>query len=163
MGCFHPFIQAAAAYALDNQERLVAPMKDECAGRRKIVVEALEGIDGLEVNRIEDTFYAFPKYGLQVGSLELAEMLLREQRVAVIPGIGFGPSGGPVPDIVLPARGGAAQGAGGAPRVLSPAWTRIDNITITAVEGLYAASTHAMDVHALKDRSDPTERATAAP
>jgi aspartate/methionine/tyrosine aminotransferase len=93
MSCFPPFIQAAAAYALDNQERLVAPMKDECARRRKIVVEALEGIDGLEVNRIEGTFYAFPKYGLQVGSVKLAEMLLREQRVAVVPGIGFGPSG----------------------------------------------------------------------
>ncbi|MFP3137432.1 MAG: hypothetical protein RXS42_04145 [Nitrososphaeria archaeon] len=31
----------------DNQGRLVAPMKDECARRRKIVKEALEGIDGL--------------------------------------------------------------------------------------------------------------------
>jgi len=93
MSCFPPFIQAAAAYALDNQERLVAPMKGECARRRKIVMDALEGIDGLDVNRIEGTFYAFPRYGLQVGSVKLAEMLLREQRVAVVPGIGFGPSG----------------------------------------------------------------------
>jgi aspartate/methionine/tyrosine aminotransferase len=62
MSCFPPFIQAAAAYALDDQDRLVAPMKDECARRRTIAMDALEGIDGLDVNRIEGTFYAFPRW-----------------------------------------------------------------------------------------------------
>ncbi len=93
MTCFPPFIQVAAAYALDNQERLVAPMKEECARRRRIVLEYLDSTPHLEANRIEGTFYAFPRYDVDVGSVKLAEKLLREQRVAVVPGIGFGPSG----------------------------------------------------------------------
>ena len=93
MSCFPPFIEAAAAYALDNQERLVAPIKEECSRRRKMVVDALREIRRLEVNPIEGTFYAFPKYDLNARSTELAEEILREQRVAVVPGAGFGPSG----------------------------------------------------------------------
>ena len=93
MSCFPPFIEVAAAHALDNQERLVAPIREECSRRRKIVSDALRDIDHLEVNPIEGTFYAFPRYDLDVGSVKLAERLLRERRVAVVPGIGFGPSG----------------------------------------------------------------------
>ena len=93
MSCLPPFIEVAAAHALDNQERLVAPIREECSRRRKIVVDALRDIDHLEVNPIEGTFYAFPRYDLEIGSVKLAERLLRERRVAVVPGIGFGPSG----------------------------------------------------------------------
>jgi aminotransferase len=49
---------------------------------------------GLSCHKPEGAFYAFPsikKYGLS--SIEFASMLLKKEKVAVVPGTAFGPSG----------------------------------------------------------------------
>ena len=68
-------------------------MKHEYDLRRRLFVSGLNRI-GLDCFEPKGAFYAFPsiqRWGLS--SEEFAEHLLREQKVAVVPGNVFGPSG----------------------------------------------------------------------
>ncbi|HEU5317857.1 MAG TPA: aminotransferase class I/II-fold pyridoxal phosphate-dependent enzyme, partial [Chloroflexota bacterium] len=91
--CAPTTAQDAAIEALDNGEAEVQRMLDEYARRREMFVTGLNRI-GLECGRPQGAFYAFPsiaKTGLT--SDEFAERLLYAERVAVVPGSAFGPSG----------------------------------------------------------------------
>jgi aspartate/methionine/tyrosine aminotransferase len=62
--------------------------------RRKIIYEGLNAIDGVACILPESTFYAFPnKSGFGLTSWELAKYLVKEHRVAVVPGSIFGNNG----------------------------------------------------------------------
>jgi len=50
-------------------------------------------IPSLEPTEVEGSFYSFPSYKMRMKSRELSLALLREQKVAVLPGTAFGPSG----------------------------------------------------------------------
>jgi aspartate/methionine/tyrosine aminotransferase len=91
--CFPPFIQAASAYALRNGERYTIKFRDELRKRRALLEKALSEIPALECQNIEGAFYGFPSFKMRAGSKEVANRLLNERNVAVLPGVIFGPSG----------------------------------------------------------------------
>jgi aminotransferase len=82
--------QMAACEALASGRKSVEEMKREYKRRREFVVEKLNAI-GLECHKPEGTFYVFPCIkNTALDSLEFAQKLLKEQKVAVVPGTAFG-------------------------------------------------------------------------
>jgi aminotransferase len=85
--------QMAAIEALRNGEREVREMRREYDRRRKIIVKGLNEI-GLECFEPKGAFYAFPSIKVTgLSSEEFSGRLLKEQKVAVVPGNAFGDSG----------------------------------------------------------------------
>jgi len=91
--CFPPFIQAAAAFALENGEGDIARFREELKARRGILEEGLEGMRGIDYKRTEGAFYSFPRLLAPVKSSDFCSRLLRDHNLALIPGSLFGPSG----------------------------------------------------------------------
>ena len=93
MLCAPHVSQVAAIEALDHAEPDVEAMISEYDRRRRLFVNGLNVI-GLDCYEPRGAFYAFPsirRTGLS--SEKFAERLLMEERVAVVPGTAFGPSG----------------------------------------------------------------------
>lgn len=85
--------QMAAIEALRNGEAGVEKMVQEYNRRRRIMVKRLNEI-GLSCFEPKGAFYAFPSIkATGMNSEEFAEKLLREEKVAVVPGTAFGPYG----------------------------------------------------------------------
>jgi aminotransferase len=85
--------QDAALVALVEGESEVERMRAEYDRRRRLVVDAFNAM-GLETFEPRGAFYAFPKItSTGLDSETFARRLLEEERVAVIPGSAFGPSG----------------------------------------------------------------------
>jgi aminotransferase len=85
--------QMAAIEALRNGEAEVEKMVQEYNRRRRIMVKRLNEI-GLPCFEPKGAFYAFPSIkATGMSSEEFAEKLLREEKVAVVPGTAFGPYG----------------------------------------------------------------------
>ena len=86
--------QDAALEALLNGEADVERMVGEYDRRRRLVVDGLNAA-GLRTFEPRGAFYAFPEVTSTTGlsSEAFAQGLLEEERVAVIPGSAFGPSG----------------------------------------------------------------------
>lgn len=85
--------QYAAVEALRKGDREVAAMKESYDQRRRFLLEEFKRI-GLDCFTPYGAFYAFPsikKFGMS--SEEFAERLLKEQKVAVVPGTAFGDCG----------------------------------------------------------------------
>ncbi len=95
--------QRAAIAALEGGLEDVARMRDAYDRRRKVMHSMLSAIDGVTCLLPEGAFYAFPSFegvlgrtlrGRTVGdTLELAEVLLDEVKVAIVPGEAFGTPG----------------------------------------------------------------------
>ncbi len=86
--------QRAALAAIEAPRDCVREMVKIYDIRRFIVHEGLNTIDGIKCLKPESTFYAFPNissFGLS--SWEFAEYLVKEHRVAVVPGSIFGQAG----------------------------------------------------------------------
>jgi aminotransferase len=86
--------QDAALEALVGGEADVERMLAEYDRRRRLVVDGLNAL-GLRTFEPRGAFYAFPEVTSTTGlsSESFAQGLLEEERVAVIPGSAFGPSG----------------------------------------------------------------------
>jgi aminotransferase len=85
--------QMAAIEALRNGEVEVERMVQEYNRRRRLMVKRLNEI-GLSCFEPKGAFYAFPSIkATGMNSEEFAETLLKEERVAVVPGTAFGPCG----------------------------------------------------------------------
>ena len=85
--------QYAAVEALRNGDADVEEMRQAYNGRRRYLLHAFEEM-GLSCFEPKGAFYVFPsiqKFGLS--SDEFAERLLREERLAVVPGTAFGECG----------------------------------------------------------------------
>jgi aminotransferase len=85
--------QIAAIEALQNGEDDVETMRRQYDRRRRLIVERFNEM-GLTCFEPKGAFYAFPS--IQATGMtdeEFCETLLREERVAVIPGSAFGDSG----------------------------------------------------------------------
>ncbi len=85
--------QMAACEAVIGPREPLEEMRREYARRRAYVIDRLNKI-GLICRRPEGTFYAFAsvkKTGLS--SVDFASRLLKDQKVAVVPGTAFGPEG----------------------------------------------------------------------
>jgi aminotransferase len=93
MLCASSLSQKAALEALARPETDVAEMVNEYRRRRNFIAGAFADM-GLECHRPLGAFYAFPsvaRFGLS--SRDFALKLLREERVAVVPGDAFGACG----------------------------------------------------------------------
>ena len=93
--------QAAATAALDGPKDFLAERNAAFRARRDLVVERLDAIDGLSCPTPEGAFYVYPDASGLIGQstpegvmlsndADLAEYLLAEARVAVVPGAAFG-------------------------------------------------------------------------
>jgi aminotransferase len=85
--------QDAALVALQSGEPYVQEMVTEYDHRRRLLVAGLNRL-GLHTFEPRGAFYAFPN--IQASGMDdetFAEMLLREEHVAVVPGNAFGPGG----------------------------------------------------------------------
>jgi len=93
MLCASHISQIAAIEALDNAEADVAAMVADYDRRRTFFVAGLNRI-GLDCYEPRGAFYAFPSIAISgMSSEDFAERLLMEERVALVPGTAFGPSG----------------------------------------------------------------------
>ncbi len=85
--------QWAALKALEVGEPFIQEMHARYARRRRLIVDGLNAI-GLPCIEPHGAFYAFPNIqSTGMDDNEFAERLLQEERVAVVPGRAFGPSG----------------------------------------------------------------------
>lgn len=92
--------QVAAAAALDGSQDCVKEMVKAFKQRHDFVVETLNRIPGVECIAADGTFYAFPSFQQVIdrddrfsNDLDLAEFLLIEAGVALVPGSAFGAPG----------------------------------------------------------------------
>lgn len=93
MMCVPITSQMAVIEALKNGAKSVAEMKKEYRRRRGFMVDGLNKI-GLTCHNPEGAFYVFPTLkNTGYKSMDFAKELLRQKKVAVVPGTTFGPSG----------------------------------------------------------------------
>ncbi len=93
VGCTAHFTQLAAIEALTGPQDYVAKMVAEYQRRRDLMVSGLNRLVGVECQKPQGAFYAFPNIrGTGRNSTELANLLI-ENGVAVLPGSAFGKSG----------------------------------------------------------------------
>ncbi|GAA4678960.1 pyridoxal phosphate-dependent aminotransferase [Streptomyces youssoufiensis] len=95
--------QRAALAAVSGELDAVAAMREAFDRRRKTIVRMLNEIEGVECPVPEGAFYAYPSVKGLLGkeirgrrpatSVELAELILEEVEVAVVPGEAFGTPG----------------------------------------------------------------------
>ena len=82
--------QMAACEALQTGRKSVEEMKREYKRRREFIVDGLCKL-GFDCIKPDGTFYVFPSIkNTGLDSLEFAQRLLKEQKVAVVPGTAFG-------------------------------------------------------------------------
>lgn len=95
--------QRAAIAALTGPQDEVEAMRQAFDRRRKTIVAELSKIEGFHVPVPQGAFYVYPNVTALLGrdwngvtptsSLELADLILDQAEVAVVPGEAFGPSG----------------------------------------------------------------------
>jgi len=93
-GMFTP-IQVAAITALDGPQECVAEIVETYKQRRDVLCEGLNAI-GWPVEKPKATMFVWakiPEQFREMGSLEFSKKLLKDAKVAVSPGIGFGEYG----------------------------------------------------------------------
>jgi aspartate/methionine/tyrosine aminotransferase len=94
--CAAAFTQIAAIEALSapESEHAVARMVKVFEHRRNLVVDGMNAIPGIRCARPQGSFYVFPNIeGTGFDEHELADRLLAEAGVAVLPGTAFGHAG----------------------------------------------------------------------
>ncbi len=94
------FTQDAAITALKDTSDAVEKMRLEFEQRSKVIAEMLNAIPGVVCPKPTGAFYAFPDVSMHfgrtiggtkiTGSMEFAQALLEQARVAVVPGAPFG-------------------------------------------------------------------------
>jgi len=95
--------QRAAIAAITGDQEPIEKMLAAFDRRRKLAVTELNKIPGVLTPNPEGAFYVYPDVSGLLGknwagkhintSLELADMILEEAEVALVPGEAFGPSG----------------------------------------------------------------------
>ena len=93
-GAFTP-IQVAATAALNGPQDCVEEIRQLYKDRRDVLIEGLDG-SGWDIPSPPATMFAWapiPPAFAHLGSLEFSKLLMREAKVAVAPGIGFGEYG----------------------------------------------------------------------
>ncbi|GAB3118871.1 aminotransferase class I/II-fold pyridoxal phosphate-dependent enzyme [Glaciibacter psychrotolerans] len=95
--------QRAAIAALNGPQDAAIAMREAFDRRRKLIVSELNKIPGMHTPTPQGAFYVYPDVTGLLGktwggitpttSLELADLILDQAEVAVVPGEAFGPSG----------------------------------------------------------------------
>jgi aspartate/methionine/tyrosine aminotransferase len=100
--CITTFVQYAAVEALTGPQDCVVEMRNEYEARTKLVSSQLSKVNGLACAAPAGAFYVFPDvtgllnaggYDGENATLKLADRILNESHVAVLPGTDFGPRG----------------------------------------------------------------------
>ena len=96
--------QAAALAAVTGPLDAVYEMREAFDRRRRAMHSLLSGIEGVLCPEPEGAFYAYPDFSVLLGNeiggrridttLDLADILLEEAKVAIVPGEAFGVGGG---------------------------------------------------------------------
>jgi aspartate/methionine/tyrosine aminotransferase len=90
-GCPAAFTQIAGIEALTGSQEMVTSILDEYQRRRDRIVNGLNAIPGMHCQVPQGAFYAFPNVkSFGVSAKDLANRLLSEAGVAVLPGSDFG-------------------------------------------------------------------------
>jgi aspartate aminotransferase len=87
-----PFVQRAGVAAL-GQPDAIERFRAHCATGRRLVSEALAGLNGVRYAAPVGSFYAFVGIEDLIDSFDLAKRLVERHKVAVAPGVAFGASG----------------------------------------------------------------------
>jgi aspartate aminotransferase len=88
------FVQKAGVAALQGDQKCVKTMVEEFKKRRDRIVALLGEIEGVDCIKPEGAFYVFPDFSsIEKSSIKLAQNLLDNGKVAVIPGVAFGECG----------------------------------------------------------------------
>ncbi len=93
-GIFQP-IQIASIIALNGPQACVKKIVDTYRGRRDTLIRGLNRI-GWSVKSPKGTMFVWakiPRQYIKMGSVEFSKMMIREAKVAVSPGLGFGQYG----------------------------------------------------------------------
>ncbi len=93
-GAFTP-VQVAAVAALNGPQDYVEDMRKLYKDRRDVLIRGLHGA-GWDVPSPEGSMFAWapiPEKFAHLGSVEFSKLLLKEAKVAVAPGLGFGEHG----------------------------------------------------------------------
>lgn len=94
IGCTATFTQYAGIQALAADQAMVSDMVAEYRTRRDRLVSGLNAIPGISCQVPQGAIYAFPNVkALQIPVRQLADRLLSEAGVAVLPGTDFGSYG----------------------------------------------------------------------
>jgi aspartate aminotransferase len=92
--CATSFVQAAGVVALTGPQDFIQDMVSAWDRRRHAVAAGLSAIKGITCPLVEGAFYAFPDIR-ETGksSVEVADLLLQDGHVALVPGVAFGRAG----------------------------------------------------------------------
>jgi len=94
VGCTAHFTQFAGVEALTGPQDQVDLVVAEYQKRRDVIVEGLNALPGVSCQKPQGAFYVFPNIkSLGMSSVELANFLLDEAGVALLPGSSFGSGG----------------------------------------------------------------------
>jgi len=94
VACVDTFAQYAALAALKGPQDFVREMVSEFDRRRRFLFKRLNEIEGFNCTLPKGAFYMFPNIkSFKMASEDFAQFLLREARVAVVPGSSFGSYG----------------------------------------------------------------------
>jgi len=94
VGCTASFTQVAGIEALQGPQEQVGRVVAEYRRRRDVLVSGLNQIPGVSCRRPQGAFYVFPNITqLNKSAAWLADYLLAEAGVAVLPGTAFGKNG----------------------------------------------------------------------
>lgn len=92
--CATSFAQAGGAAALNGPQEMIRDMVGAWDRRRHLVTDGINRIQGLRTTLVEGAFYAFvDAREIDTDSIRLADRILNEVHVALVPGIAFGESG----------------------------------------------------------------------
>lgn len=93
-GTFAP-IQIAATVAMNEEPDFPKEVNEIYRGRRDVLIDGLARV-GWEIEKPKGTMFVWakiPEPYAELGSLEFAKLMVNEAKVAVAPGMGFGPGG----------------------------------------------------------------------
>ena len=92
--CVPPFVQLAGVAALTGPQDEPRAMLEEFRARRDLIVAGLNDLPGVSCRTPRGAFYVFPNVAeVPIGAEELADRLLQEAGVALLPGTAFGQVG----------------------------------------------------------------------
>jgi aspartate/methionine/tyrosine aminotransferase len=94
VGCTAAFTQVAGIEALTGDQEQVTAVRRVFRARRDVIVKGLNDIPGITCRLPKGAFYVFPNIkSFGKSSKEMANYLLEEAGVALLPGTSFGPMG----------------------------------------------------------------------
>jgi aspartate/methionine/tyrosine aminotransferase len=94
ISCTNAFVQIAGIEALKGDQTFLIEMMDEFKKRRDLIVDGLNTVPGFKCMKPQGAFYVFPNIQeTGMNSQDVADKIMKEANVAVLPGTAFGKYG----------------------------------------------------------------------